>query len=44
MDEKADAWKKFHNEMKEQRSSKKKLTLFHIVLAFRLVGQGAFWS
>ena len=44
MDKKADAWKKFHNEMKEEISSKKKLTLLHILLAFRLVWQGAFWS
>ena len=38
MDKKADAWKKFHNEMKDERSSKKKRTLFHILLTFRLVG------
>ena len=38
MNKKADAWKKFHNEMKDERSSKKKRTLFHILLAFRLVG------
>ena len=31
MDKKADAWKKFQNEMKDKRSSKKKRTLLHLL-------------
>ena len=37
MDKKADAWKKFQNEMKEKRSSKKKRTLLHLLSVFLLV-------
>ena len=43
MDKKADAWKKYQNEMKDERSSKKKRTLLYFLLVF-LVAQGAFWS
>ena len=44
MGKKADAWKKYQNEMKDERSSKKKRTLLYILLIFFLVAQGAFWS
>ena len=37
MDKKADAWKKFQNEIKDKRSSKKKCTLLHLLSAFLLV-------
>ena len=37
MDKKADAWKKFQNEMKDKRSSKKKRTLLHLLSVFLLV-------
>ena len=48
MDKKADAWKKFQNEMKDKRSSKKKRTLLHFLLVFLLAGyfglSGAFFA
>ena len=44
MDKKADAWKKYQNEMKDERSSKKKRTLLYILLIFFLVAQGVFWA
>ena len=37
LDEKADAWKKIQNEMKDERSSKKKRTLLHLLSVFLLV-------
>ena len=48
MDKKADAWKKFQNEMKDKKSPKKKSTLFHFLLVFLLAGyfdlSGAFFA
>ena len=35
---KTDAWKKFQNELKDKRSSKKKRSLLHFFLVFFLVG------
>ena len=37
MDKKADACKKFQNKVKDKRSSNKKRTLLHFLLAFLLV-------
>ena len=48
MDKKPDAWKKFENEMKDKRNSKKKHTLLHFLLVFLLARyfglSGAFFA
>ena len=44
MEKEANAWKKYENEIKDERSSKKKRTLLYFLLVFLLVAQGAFWS
>ena len=44
MDKKADTWKKFQNEMKDKRSSKKELTLLHFLLVGYFGLSGAFFA
>ena len=42
--QKADAWKKIQEEMKDRRTSKKNRMLLHFLLDFLLVGQWSLWS
>ena len=42
IDQKADAWKKFQNEMEEKRKSKKKHTLLQFLTGFSVVSKNEF--
>ena len=44
MDKRPDVWKKFQNEMKDKRSSKKKRKIINFLLVFFIVAYGARWS
>ena len=43
IDKKADDWKIFQNEMEDKEIKKKRRTLLHFLLVFRLAAQSECW-